>query len=131
MLRRLEKRIYIPLPDFKTRVDLFEKFLNSNTIELYPKVDFQELAAKTDGYSGSDIKLVCKEALMSAVRKMLPNMIGKVVNKDNILQHSWPAVTAVCVYAWRCVEPNASSARWRCYRQQIGAKSWHKPKIHH
>ncbi|XP_059062103.1 katanin p60 ATPase-containing subunit A-like 2 [Achroia grisella] len=74
MLRRLEKRIYIPLPDFKTRVELFEKFLNVKNVELYPKVNFEELAAKTEGYSGSDIKLVCKEALMCTVRKMLPNM---------------------------------------------------------
>ncbi|XP_045775498.1 katanin p60 ATPase-containing subunit A-like 2 [Maniola jurtina] len=77
MLRRLEKRIYIPLPDFKTREELFETFLNSKSIELVPKVNFQELAAKTEGYSGSDVKLVCKEALMSSVRKMLPSMGGK------------------------------------------------------
>lgn len=77
MLRRLEKRIYIPLPDFKTREELFETFLNSKSIELVPRVNFQELAAKTEGYSGSDVKLVCKEALMSSVRKMLPNMTGK------------------------------------------------------
>lgn len=77
MLRRLEKRISVPLPDFKTRVELFEKFLNSKSIELVPKVDFKELAAKTEGYSGSDIKLVCKEALMCTVRKILPNMVGR------------------------------------------------------
>ncbi|KAL0870318.1 hypothetical protein ABMA27_005337 [Loxostege sticticalis] len=77
MLRRLEKRIYIPLPDFKTRAELFEKFLDSKSIELFPKVDYKELAAKTEGYSGSDIKLVCKEALMSTVRKMLPSMVVK------------------------------------------------------
>ncbi|KAG6452071.1 hypothetical protein O3G_MSEX007460 [Manduca sexta] len=80
MLRRLEKRIYIPLPDLNTRTELFEKFLNSKTIEVYPKVDFKELAAKTEGYSGSDIKLVCKEALMCTVRKLLPNMAGKSCN---------------------------------------------------
>lgn len=77
MLRRLEKRISIPLPDFKTREELFQTYLNTNNIELYPKVDFKELASKTEGYSGSDIKLVCKEALMSNVRKMLPNMCIK------------------------------------------------------
>ncbi|XP_026750091.2 katanin p60 ATPase-containing subunit A-like 2 [Galleria mellonella] len=77
MLRRLEKRIYIPLPDFKTRVELFEKFLKVGNMELYPKVNFEELAAKTEGYSGSDIKLVCKEALMCTVRKMLPTMNGR------------------------------------------------------
>lgn len=77
MLRRLEKRIYIPLPDFKTRTELFQTFLNVKNVELYPKVDFQDLAAKTEGYSGSEIKLVCKEALMTTVRKILPNMTVK------------------------------------------------------
>lgn len=77
MLRRLEKRISIPLPNLKTRAELFEKYLNSKTIELYPKVDLRELAIKTEGYSGSDIKLVCKEALMCTVRKNLPNMVGR------------------------------------------------------
>ncbi|XP_045450228.1 katanin p60 ATPase-containing subunit A-like 2 [Melitaea cinxia] len=77
MLRRLEKRIFIPLPDFKTRAELFETFLKSKNIELDPNVDFKELSCKTEGYSGSDIKLVCKEALMANVRKMLPNMGGK------------------------------------------------------
>ncbi|XP_053612181.1 katanin p60 ATPase-containing subunit A-like 2 isoform X2 [Plodia interpunctella] len=67
MLRRLEKRIYIPLPDFKTRTELFQAFLNSKNIEVYPKVDFNELATKTEGYSGSEVKLVCKEALMTTI----------------------------------------------------------------
>ncbi|KOB76780.1 putative Katanin p60 ATPase-containing subunit [Operophtera brumata] len=77
MLRRLEKRISIPLPNSKTRVELFEKFLSSKGLELAPNVNFKELAAKTEGYSGSDIKLVCKEALMCTVRKILPNMVGR------------------------------------------------------
>lgn len=84
MLRRLEKRIFIPLPDFKTRADLFETFLKSKNIELDPNVDFKELSCKTEGYSGSDIKLVCKEALMANVRKMLPNMGGKSMYKSVI-----------------------------------------------
>ncbi|CAG9566379.1 unnamed protein product [Danaus chrysippus] len=74
ILRRLEKRIFIPLPDLKTRTELFEMYLSSDNIELVPKINFEELAAKTEGYSGSDIKLVCKEALMTGVRKMMPHM---------------------------------------------------------
>ncbi|KAI5651660.1 ATPase family associated with various cellular activities (AAA) domain-containing protein [Phthorimaea operculella] len=96
MLRRLEKRIYIPLPDFKTRVELFEKFLGVKNIEMVPKVDFQELARKTEGYSGSDIKLVCKEALMSTVRKMLPTMAvkgGTPTRKDKL--HLSEILTAI------------------------------------
>ncbi|KAJ8718278.1 hypothetical protein PYW08_002515 [Mythimna loreyi] len=87
MLRRLEKRIFIPLPDLKTREELFQNYLNVKNVELFPKVDFKELATKTEGYSGSDIKLVCKEALMSTVRKMLPSMNGKgnVANRKDRL----------------------------------------------
>ncbi|XP_026727604.1 katanin p60 ATPase-containing subunit A-like 2 [Trichoplusia ni] len=88
MLRRLEKRIHIPLPDFKTREELFQKYLSAKNVELYPKVDFKELASRTDGYSGSDIKLVCKEAIMSTVRKMLPTMSGRgsTVNRKDRLE---------------------------------------------
>ncbi|KAI8433954.1 hypothetical protein MSG28_012113 [Choristoneura fumiferana] len=69
MLRRLEKRIHIPLPDHKTRAELFTLYLSGAV-----GAHVSELASRTEGYSGSDIKLVCKEALMSGVRKMLPNM---------------------------------------------------------
>lgn len=69
MLRRLEKRIHIPLPDHKTRAELFTLYLSGGV-----GAHVSELASRTEGYSGSDIKLVCKEALMSGVRKMLPNM---------------------------------------------------------
>ncbi|CAH0587863.1 unnamed protein product [Chrysodeixis includens] len=88
MLRRLEKRIHIPLPDFKTREELFQKYLSAKNVELYPKVDFKELASRTEGYSGSDIKLVCKEAIMSTVRKMLPNMSnrGSLANRKDRLE---------------------------------------------
>lgn len=34
-------------------------------------IDFDGLAKKLDGYSGSDIKLVCKEALMKGVRRTI------------------------------------------------------------
>lgn len=98
MLRRFEKRICIPLPDFKTRTELFEKFLNSKNIEMVPKVDYKELAAKTEGYSGSEIKLVCKEALMSTVRKILPNMVAK--SKLNGLFLRTPIRTATTGGGW-------------------------------
>ncbi|CAK1542390.1 unnamed protein product [Leptosia nina] len=85
MLRRLEKRIHIPLPDFKTRAELFQGYLSGKNIELVPKVDFEELAAKTEGYSGSDIKMACKEALMASVRKMLPSMGKSASNRKDKL----------------------------------------------
>ena len=48
--RRLEKRIYIPLPDATGRCELFK--INMKSVQMDPDVDFEELAAKSDGYSG-------------------------------------------------------------------------------
>jgi katanin p60 ATPase-containing subunit A1 len=51
--RRLEKRIYIPLPDLESRRELLRIHLQS--IKTDADVDIDELAALIDGYSGSDI----------------------------------------------------------------------------
>jgi len=75
MLRRLEKRILINLPDFKARKRMFEINLpngsvDSNNNTVVEGLDYDKLAEITEGYSGSDIKLVCKEAAMIPVRKI-------------------------------------------------------------
>ena len=51
--RRLEKRIYIALPDLESRMALL--MLNLESIKLDPSLDLEDLATKMEGYSGSDI----------------------------------------------------------------------------
>lgn len=67
--RRLEKRIYIPLPGPEGRSQLFE--INLKTVKLGPGVDASELVSKTDGYSGADVTNVCREAAMMGLRKRM------------------------------------------------------------
>ena len=67
--RRLEKRIFIPLPDHEARVDLFDICLRG--IPLSSDVDINHLASLGEGYSGADIHVVCREASMMPMRKML------------------------------------------------------------
>mmetsp|Transcript_121 Transcript_121/g.288 ORF Transcript_121/g.288 Transcript_121/m.288 type:complete len:319 (+) Transcript_121:352-1308(+) len=67
--RRLEKRIYIPLPDKLGRVDLFK--LATRGVTLDEDVDFDELAEQSDGYSGADISNVCHEASMMPIRRLI------------------------------------------------------------
>lgn len=67
--RRLEKRIYIPLPSEEGRLQLFK--INLKGIKLEDNVDFNVIVKKTDGYSGSDISNVCREAAMMAMRKKI------------------------------------------------------------
>jgi len=65
--RRFEKRIYIPLPEEGARYTMFKIHMGETPCQLSPN-DFRELAQMTEGYSGSDIAIVVREALMMPVR---------------------------------------------------------------
>lgn len=65
--RRFEKRIYIPLPEHSARKEMFKFHLGSTPHNLR-EADFNELAKIAEGYSGADISLVVRDALMSPIR---------------------------------------------------------------
>uniref|UniRef100_A0A3Q3VYQ0 vesicle-fusing ATPase n=1 Tax=Mola mola TaxID=94237 RepID=A0A3Q3VYQ0_MOLML len=67
--RRFEKRIYIPLPEQHARCAMFKLHLGSTPNEL-TEADFMTLGRKTEGYSGADISIVVRDALMQPVRRV-------------------------------------------------------------
>lgn len=67
--RRFEKRIYIPLPEEQARGIMFKLHLG-NTAHCLTEEDFRKLAASTDGYSGADISIIVRDALMQPVRQV-------------------------------------------------------------
>ncbi|XP_010539205.1 PREDICTED: katanin p60 ATPase-containing subunit A-like 2 [Tarenaya hassleriana] len=69
MLRRLEKRILVPLPEPEARQAMFEELLSSRPEE--ESLPYDLLVEKTEGYSGSDIRSLCKEAAMQPVRRLM------------------------------------------------------------
>ncbi|MDH5816257.1 MAG: AAA family ATPase [Candidatus Nezhaarchaeota archaeon] len=58
-LRRFQKRIYVPPPDYKARMELFKHYTRG--FKLAKDVDFELLAQKTEGYTSHDIEEVCRE----------------------------------------------------------------------
>ena len=68
--RRFQKRIFIPLPDLQARKRLFQ--INMQDVDTNIRhEDFDEFAKGTEGYSGSDISVVCRDALMKPIRKAM------------------------------------------------------------
>ncbi|KAF2894926.1 hypothetical protein ILUMI_11248 [Ignelater luminosus] len=67
--RRFEKRIYIPLPEEHARLVMFKIHLGNTPTQL-TEDDLKVLAKKTEGYSGADISIVVRDALMQPVRKV-------------------------------------------------------------
>lgn len=80
--RRFDKRIYIPLPDLKARQHMFKVHLGDTPNNL-TEGDFEDLARRTDGFSGSDISVCVKDVLFEPVRKTQDAMFfSKVSTKD-------------------------------------------------
>jgi vacuolar protein-sorting-associated protein 4 len=67
--RRFERRIYIPLPEMQARAQMFKIHLGDTPSNLTDG-DFQELAQSTEGYSGSDINVLVRNAMMESVRTL-------------------------------------------------------------
>eukprot|EP00121_Abeoforma_whisleri_P016351 Awhi_evm1s15010 len=65
--RRLVKQLYIPLPDVSGRRQIVEKLLKNISHELCDE-DKNEIIADTEGYSGSDMSNLCKEAALGPIR---------------------------------------------------------------
>uniref|UniRef100_A0A8C3CHV8 vesicle-fusing ATPase n=1 Tax=Cairina moschata TaxID=8855 RepID=A0A8C3CHV8_CAIMO len=65
--RRFEKRIYIPLPEQHARAAMFKLHLGSTPNRL-TEADYRELGKRTEGYSGADISIIVRDALMQPVR---------------------------------------------------------------
>ena len=71
LLRRLEKRILVNLPSLEAREDMIHKLLDDRASQ---ELDYHTFAQNLEGYSGSDIKLVCKEAAMKPLRRLMNEM---------------------------------------------------------
>lgn len=80
--RRLEKRIYIPLPEEEGRRELFR--INMKSVEVDDNVDLDELSQKSNGYSGADVANVCRDASMMSVRRIMESARKKGLNKEEM-----------------------------------------------
>ena len=64
---RFDRIIEIPLPDFEGRIQIFK--IHTRKMKLADDVDFRKLSEMTEGASGADIKAICTEAGMFAIRE--------------------------------------------------------------
>jgi len=75
---RFDRHILTTPPELKTRLDILK--IHTKNMPIAKDVDLDELALKTDGYSGADMEAVCREAAMLALRE---NIKAKQVKKEH------------------------------------------------
>ena len=63
---RFDRQIYVDLPELSDRVEIFNVHLRN--LKVNAKLDVEQLARQTQGFSGADIANVCNEAALIAAR---------------------------------------------------------------
>ncbi|MCQ5361868.1 MAG: AAA family ATPase [Candidatus Methanomethylicia archaeon] len=66
-IRRFQKRIYVPVPDFETRLKIYQLYTQKLVME---GVDLNEVARLSEGYSGSDIRDICQAVQLRVVSEL-------------------------------------------------------------
>ncbi|XP_076442115.1 spastin-like isoform X4 [Babylonia areolata] len=69
VLRRFPKRVYVTIPDHGTRRSMLKHLLNKQGCCL-AEDDLSKLATLTDGYSGSDLTALAKDAALGPIREL-------------------------------------------------------------
>lgn len=69
---RFDRQIYVDLPELTDRIEIFNVHLRN--LKVNSKLDVEQLARQTQGFSGADIANVCNEAALIAARN----------NKDSV-----------------------------------------------
>ncbi len=76
---RFDREIAIGVPNKEGRKEIF--MIHTRGMPLASDVDLDELAEVTRGFTGADIEVLCKEAALKAMRRILPdieNVEGKI-----------------------------------------------------
>jgi transitional endoplasmic reticulum ATPase len=88
---RFDRLLLTPAPDKKARIEIFK--IHTKGMPLEKDVSVEDLAEKTDGFSGADIEGLCREAAMLALRS---DIKAKKVNKthfENAMKGMSPSIT--------------------------------------
>lgn len=79
---RLDHIIYVPPPDNESRLSIMKLYTRSMPVAA--DVDLEELAQKTDLFSGADLENLCKEAALLALQE--ENMEASHIRHTHFLQ---------------------------------------------
>ncbi|KAI7536180.1 26S protease regulatory subunit, partial [Hortaea werneckii] len=83
---RIDRKILFETPDQVTKKKIFN--LHTSKMSLAPDVDLEEFISQKDELSGADIRAICSEAGMMALRerRMRVNMADFRTARENVLK---------------------------------------------
>jgi transitional endoplasmic reticulum ATPase len=67
---RFDREVEIGVPNTEGRLEILQ--IHTRGMPISPDVDLKQLAAITHGYTGADLKALCREAALGALRAVIP-----------------------------------------------------------
>mgnify|MGYP000359585624 CR=1 FL=1 len=108
---RFDRFVYVPPPDYEARLEILK--IHTRNMPLAEDVNLEELARKTEGFAGSDLEALCREAGMMALRENIN--IDKVYMRhfDKALARIKPSITPEMIKYYESWQERARAIRTR------------------
>ncbi|MFH1835125.1 MAG: CDC48 family AAA ATPase [Methanobacteriota archaeon] len=87
---RLDSMLLVPAPDKEARLEIFKIHTKNMPLK---EVDLEELARKTENFSGADIEGVCREAGLNALRENIDAEKVSMKHFKKALEEVKPSIT--------------------------------------
>lgn len=111
---RIDKMVYVPMPDSEARREMFKLHLSGRPCEA---IDAEKLAAMTDGYIASDIAYIVNDAAMGAAFSDVP--ITQQLLEDTI-KSIHPSISKEVVKSYEVLHQKMEDTENRNQRPKIG-----------
>ncbi|WP_297066297.1 CDC48 family AAA ATPase [Thermococcus sp.] len=112
---RFDRLILVPAPDEKARLEIFK--VHTRKVPLAEDVNLEELAKRTEGYTGADIAAVVREAAMLAMRRALQEGIIKPGMKADEIRRRVKVTMKDFEEALKKIGPSVSKETMEYYRK--------------
>ncbi len=90
---RFDTKIYVPPPDVFARTELFRTFLGG--LKVADNINYEELGPLSDGFTGADIKYICKRAAEEVFAEVVDKNEIRAINQDDIRRSIEKSSTSV------------------------------------
>jgi len=84
ILRRMYPHILIDYPNTEERKEIFDSILKNEQLD--PSIDILKLADETNGFSGSEIRDICKTTALNILEEVVNNLKHKQVQVERNLE---------------------------------------------
>lgn len=95
---RFDRVVYVPPPDFNARLEILK--IHTKKMPLAEDVNLEEIARKTEGYSGADLAAVCREAGMLVLRENIKGEKVHMRHFEQAMQIVKPSITPEIIRAY-------------------------------